>query len=255
MLFRSDGFLFPATYLCRRGSSPRNIAPHRANPAWRRFYCSMSSPSPRPLAICEAHSSIQPHSACRQVKTKKAAGEFLRPVRAQIANAADSRPPVRHFWLCIQLTIILTTMPAIIGAARSSHKIRPNCVSVIEPPVLQWQPFAAIFNLSGVVDSPRSVAWLTPATCEGFLFPATYLCRRGSSPRNIAPHRANPAWRRFYCSVSSPSPRPLAICEAHSSHLPPKSSRDNPPPITPALSPDSHPDQRQSRPPVGRRNP
>ncbi|HFT6763524.1 TPA: hypothetical protein ACU9Q8_003295, partial [Klebsiella aerogenes] len=45
-------------------------------------------------------------------KTKKAAGEFLRPVRAQIANAADSRPPVRHFWLCIQLTIILTTMPA-----------------------------------------------------------------------------------------------------------------------------------------------
>ena len=77
----------------------------------------------------------------------------------------------------------------------------------------------------------------------------------GFKPRNIAPHRANPAWRRFYCSVSSPSPRPLAICEAHSSHLPPKSSRDNPPPITPALSPDSHPDQRQSRPPVGRRNP
>lgn len=91
-------------------------------------------------------------------KDEKAAGGFLRPVRAQIANAADSRPPVRHFWLCIQLTIILTTMPAIIGAARSSHKIRPNCVSVIEPPVLQWQPFAAIFNLSGVVDSPRSVA-------------------------------------------------------------------------------------------------
>ena len=40
--------------------------------------------------------------------------------------------------------------------------------------LLQWQPFAAILELSRFEISPRNVARLYQTTCGGFLFPATY---------------------------------------------------------------------------------
>ena len=40
--------------------------------------------------------------------------------------------------------------------------------------LLQWQPFAAILELSRFEISPRNVARLYQTTCGGFLFPATH---------------------------------------------------------------------------------
>ncbi|HFE7148287.1 TPA: hypothetical protein ACF94D_005314, partial [Klebsiella michiganensis] len=40
--------------------------------------------------------------------------------------------------------------------------------SVIQPPLLQWQPFAAILELLRVESSPRNVARFLPNNVRGF---------------------------------------------------------------------------------------
>ena len=58
--------------------------------------------------------------------------------------------------------------------------------------LLQWQPFAAILELSRFEISPRNVARLYQTTCGGFLFPATHQSMPpGFKPPQHLPHRAS----------------------------------------------------------------
>ncbi|MBZ0344507.1 hypothetical protein KQI90_22330, partial [Salmonella enterica subsp. enterica serovar Infantis] len=69
-----------------------------------------------------------------------------------------------------------------------------NSVSVILPPLLQWQWFAAILNLSRVKLAPVMLP-VNIEQCAG-VFSLQRHGYRGSSPRNIAPHRLASASRR-----------------------------------------------------------
>nr|WP_249023356.1 hypothetical protein [Kluyvera ascorbata] len=95
--------------------------------------------------------------------------------------------------LCHQPKNRLVAIPTSVGAARSCQKAILNSVSVIVPPWLQWQRFAAILNLSRVKLAPVMLPVYTEQ-CAG-VFSFQRQGHRGSSPRNIAPHRVNPACR------------------------------------------------------------
>ncbi|EIU1158845.1 hypothetical protein L3450_004487, partial [Salmonella enterica subsp. enterica serovar Agama] len=58
---------------------------------------------------------------------------------------------------------------------------------------VQWQRFAAILNLSGVKLAPVMLP-VNTEQCAG-VFSFQRQGHRGSSPRNIAPHRVAPAYR------------------------------------------------------------
>ncbi|EIL9690256.1 hypothetical protein PJK65_003358, partial [Salmonella enterica] len=58
---------------------------------------------------------------------------------------------------------------------------------------VQWQRFAAILNLSGVKLAPVMLP-VNTEQCAG-VFSFQRQGHRGSSPRNIAPHRVTPAYR------------------------------------------------------------
>ena len=119
------GFLFPATHQSMPpGFKPPQHCASPGKPACRQFYWPDRPPALRHYAPCETHSR---KVFCCCNKTKKAAGCYpCGPVRAHAATKAGRCPPVVYLRLSIQLTMMLTRMPAMIGAARSSHSSRPH---------------------------------------------------------------------------------------------------------------------------------
>nr|WP_080072940.1 nucleoside efflux transporter ImpX [Salmonella enterica] len=101
-------------------------------------------------------------------------------------------PTSHYFRRCHQPKNRPVAIPTSVGAARSCQIVMLNSVSVILPPLLQWQRFAAILNLSGVKLAPVMLP-VNTEQCAG-VFSFQPQGHRGSSPRNIAPHRVAPAY-------------------------------------------------------------
>ena len=59
--------------------------------------------------------------------------------------------------------------------------------------------------------SPRLVARFIPDNVRGFSLSSNSR-RQGSSPRNAAPHRETPAYRRFYDNPPGPTSNMLSLC-------------------------------------------
>nr|WP_079789881.1 nucleoside efflux transporter ImpX [Salmonella enterica] len=102
-------------------------------------------------------------------------------------------PTSHYFRRCHQPKNRPVAIPTSVGAARSCQIVMLNSVSVILPPLLQWQRFAAILNLSRVKLAPVMLP-VNTEQCAG-VFSFQRQGHRGSSPRNIAPHRVAPAYR------------------------------------------------------------
>ena len=83
--------------------------------------------------------------------------------------------------------------------------------------LLQWQPFAAILELSRFEISPRNVARLYQTTCGGFLFPATHQSMPpGFKPPQHCASPGKPACQQFYGALQISAPGSTALFEAHS---------------------------------------
>jgi len=59
--------------------------------------------------------------------------------------------------------------------------------------------------------SPRFVARFRPNNVRGFSL-SSNRCRQGSSPRNVAPHRENPACGWFYGNPPCPTSNTFSLC-------------------------------------------
>lgn len=76
-------------------------------------------------------------------------------------------PTSHYFRRCHQPKNRPVAIPTSVGAARSCQIVMLNSVSVILPPLLQWQRFAAILNLSRVKLAPVMLP-VNTEQCAGF---------------------------------------------------------------------------------------
>nr|CAA81399.1 14,5 kDa protein, unknown function [Salmonella enterica subsp. enterica serovar Typhimurium] len=79
-------------------------------------------------------------------------------------------PTSHYFRRCHQPKNRPVAIPTSVGAARSCQIVMLNSVSVILPPLLQWQRFAAILNLSGVKLAPVMLSGEYRTMCGVFSF-------------------------------------------------------------------------------------